>query len=59
MHKKQSYLKGVKCNTMPGEKKGKRAGRKMRITQAEIDMCQYCEKPMSECKGTCVYKGEG
>lgn len=58
MHRKQSYLKGVKCNTTPGEGKGKRAARRMRTTQEEIQMCRTCERPMSECKGTCVYKGE-
>lgn len=59
MHKRQSYLKGVKCNTMPGEKKGKRAARRIKAEEAEVEMCLNCSLPASACKGTCVYKGEG
>lgn len=58
MHKRQSYLKGVKCNSSPGESKRKRKERVAKATDAEILMCTNCTVHVSKCKGTCVYRGE-
>lgn len=58
MHKKQSYIKGVKCNSLLGEKKYKDTGRQIPKTkQEEILMCRNCQIPVEKCKGTCVYRG--